>query len=82
MATCTFEDAEIGTSLHRRRLRGVQFLGADGIQRSYLLDLHFIDDPAPTGMNCAYSKNEITPATENVGFRQHMRIPHMNRARL
>ena len=28
------------------------------------------------------SKNEIMPATESVGFRQHIRIPHMNRARL
>jgi hypothetical protein len=28
------------------------------------------------------SKNEIMLATESVGFRQHIRIPHMNRARL
>jgi hypothetical protein len=28
------------------------------------------------------SKNEIMSATKSVGFRQHIRIPHMNRARL
>jgi hypothetical protein len=35
-----------------RRLRRVQFLGADRMQRPYLLDLHFVDDPASATTPC------------------------------